>query len=130
MDDAGWSRLTSISAQEFSRESLRRASEAARVTAVVNPLIKRGLGIRQAYVRGQDCQVQARATGQDGEQMCLRRPGVRGRPGQPGRDVRVDTRTAKTVATTRTAFHPAITYRPAARIRTIDGHVVLWDAPI
>jgi hypothetical protein len=195
MDDAGWTRLTANAGAEFSREGLRRGAEVARVMAVVNPLIKRGLGIRQAYVWGQGCQVQARATGQDGTQDVNRvvqafmddqgnRAAVFGDQAQEeleralGTDgnvfiaaftspltgfvqvrsvpfdevadvvtnpddrddpwffkrvwveTTVDTATAATVTRTRTAYHPATTYRPAARLRSIDGHEVLWDAPI
>jgi hypothetical protein len=40
------------------------------------------------------------------------------------------TREGRVVDVARTAYHPAITYRPATRPRTLDGHEVLWDAPI
>lgn len=40
------------------------------------------------------------------------------------------TREGRVVDVARTAFHPAITYRPATRPRALDGHEVLWDAPI
>jgi hypothetical protein len=196
MDDAGWTRLTSNAAQEFTREGLRRAAEVARVMAVANPLIKRGLGIRQAYVWGQGVQVRARAGGQDtggqdvnvvvqaflddpgnraaftGDQAqeeneralgtdgnfflaCFTSPRtgfvqVRSVPFDEVVDIitnpddrddpwfyrrqwveqSVDVRTATVQSTTRTAYYPAITYRPATRLRRIDGHEVLWDAPI
>src|SRR5690606_22970299 len=43
---------------------------------------------------------------------------------------RVDVRTARMVTTERTAYYPALTYRPAQRVRSIDGHPVMWDAPV
>lgn len=69
LEDDGWDRLTAQNDREMSREGLGRAATVARVMAVANPLIKRGLGIRQAYVWGQGVQVAARANGKDaGEQ--------------------------------------------------------------
>lgn len=65
LDDPGWDSLIRGGDREFNREGLRRAAQAARVMAVANPLIKRGLGIRQAYVWGQGVQIQARATGKN-----------------------------------------------------------------
>lgn len=68
LDDRGWDSLTRSAAVEFSREGLGRAAEICRVMAVGNPLIKRGLGVRQAYVWGQGIQIQARSNGEDGTQ--------------------------------------------------------------
>lgn len=68
MEDEGWSRLAADAETQFTRDGLGRAAVLCRVMAVANPLIKRGLGVRQAYVWGQGVQVTARATGADGEQ--------------------------------------------------------------
>lgn len=68
MDDVGWQRLTNQANNEFSRAGLQRNAEAARAFAVIHPLIKRGLGVRQAYVWGQGCTITARSAGKDGEQ--------------------------------------------------------------
>lgn len=43
---------------------------------------------------------------------------------------RTGERTTKTSTEQRTAYYPALGYRPALRPRTIDGHDVLWDAPV
>jgi len=85
LEDEGWDRLVGAASEEFSRRGLQRAADVARVMAVQHPLIKRGLGVRQAYVWGQGVQVQARATGGDqGEQdvnavvqACMDDPGNR-----------------------------------------------------
>lgn len=69
MDDAGWTRLTAGMDQEFSREGLKAIARNARVFAIGNPLIKRGLAVRQAYVFGQGVEVSARANGQEAGQQ-------------------------------------------------------------
>lgn len=197
LDDTGWQRLTASGSQEFSREGLGRAAQVARVMAVAHPLIKRGLGIRQAYVWGQGVTIQARAVGDDGDldvnaivQAFLDDPGNRaaftgdqaqeeaeralGTDGNfliacftspltgfvqvrsvsfdevqdvilnpEDRDdpwffkrVWVETSiiddrgTTRTRTETKTAYYPAITYRPRTRPKTIDGHPIHWDAPI
>lgn len=69
MEDAGWSKVLSDSETEYSREGLGRAARLCRVFAVGNPLIKRGLSVRQAYVFGQGVEVRSRAFGkEDGQQ--------------------------------------------------------------
>lgn len=68
MEDTGWTRLTNQAAVEFTRAGLQRIAGNARAYAVMHPLIKRGLGIRQAYVFGQGFTVSARANGTDGSQ--------------------------------------------------------------
>lgn len=65
LEDEGWQRLTMSAGQQFSREGLRRAAEIARVMAIANPWIKRGLGLRAAYVWGQGVEISARANGKD-----------------------------------------------------------------
>lgn len=195
LEDEGWARLTQGAGREFSRDGLRRAAEVARVMAVANPLIKRGLNLRQAYVWGQGCEISARATGQDGGQdvnavvqafldddgnrraltgdqacveleralgtdgnvflACFTSPltgfvQVRSIPFDEIVDVianpddrddpwfyrrqwterTINPQTATLQQTIRTAFYPALTFRPRTRPKTIDGHEVLWDAPV
>jgi hypothetical protein len=69
LDDTGWDRLTTQVESEVTRAGLGRAARVSRVMAIANPLIKRGLNVRQAYVWGQGVQVQARATGDDGQDV-------------------------------------------------------------
>lgn len=194
LDDEGWARLTLNADREFTREGLGRAARVARVYAVANPLIKRGLGIRTAYVHGQGVQITARATGDQAAQdvnaavqAFLDDPGNRaaftggqareeleralGTDGnvflacftnpRTGRvqvrsvgfeeiveiianpDDRDDpwfykrawtqtviTTDGRTVQAPMVAYYPALRYRPATRLRAIDGHPVMWDAPI
>lgn len=194
-EDRGWQRLSAQAETEFSRDGLARVATVARTMAVVNPLIKRGLGIRQAYVWGQGVQVQARANGsEDGQQdvnaavqAFLDEPGnraaftgdqaqeeleralgtdgnvflacftspvtgfvqVRSIPFDEVVDVITNpddkddpwfyrrqwvateiTREGQTRAVTRTAYYPALRFRPRTRPKTIDGHEVVWDAPV
>jgi len=68
MEDRGWQKIIAGGAGEFSREGIRRAAGLGRLMAVQHPLVKRGLGIRQAYVWGQGVTVQARAKGDGGDQ--------------------------------------------------------------
>ncbi|WP_275779686.1 hypothetical protein [Paenarthrobacter sp. Y-19] len=67
-EDAGWESLTAVGQREFTREGLTRNADLCRVMFVANPLMKRGLGIRASYVFGQGVEINARATGDDGEQ--------------------------------------------------------------
>ncbi|XAZ30662.1 hypothetical protein AAHB34_16075 [Paenarthrobacter ureafaciens] len=67
-EDTGWESLTAIGQREFTREGLNRNAELCRVMFVANPLMKRGLGIRASYVFGQGVEINARATGDKGEQ--------------------------------------------------------------
>lgn len=195
MEDRGWMAMRMSGEHEFTRDGLARAAGILRYMAVKHPLIKRGLGIRQAYVWGQGVQVQAHGAGDDGEQdvnavvqavmddpgnrralfgdqaqeeleralgtdgnaffACFTSPltgyvQVRSIPFDQVMDIItnpddvsepwfyrrqwvetvVDTTTATTSTATRVAYHPATEYRPAARLRTIDGHPVMWDAPV
>lgn len=68
--DPGWVRLTALAEQEFSPQGLVQLRAICRIYALKNPLIKRGLALRQAYVWGQGVEVSARANGRghDGEQ--------------------------------------------------------------
>lgn len=59
LEDKGWLALSINAAQEFSRDGLARAAGLCRILAVSNPLIKRGLALRHAYVWGQGVEVSA-----------------------------------------------------------------------
>lgn len=66
LDDVGWAKLTATATQEFSHAGLLRAAEVCRVMAVANPLVRRGVNLRAAYVFGQGVEVSATTTeGQD-----------------------------------------------------------------
>lgn len=52
-EDAGWERILQDGQRELSPEARRRNAELCRVFAIANPLIKRGLELRAAYVFGQ-----------------------------------------------------------------------------
>lgn len=60
MYSSQWQLLTAQGDMEFTREGLRQITAVDRVMAVKNPLIKRGLQIRQAYVWGQGVSIVAR----------------------------------------------------------------------
>lgn len=69
MSDPGWQRLSGQFDQEFTAEGLRQIRAICRLFAVKNPLIRRGLSLRQAYVWGKGVEITARANGkQDDEQ--------------------------------------------------------------
>lgn len=68
LEDRGWQRLGHEAEVEFSRDGLRKAAALCRLVAQQDPLVKRGLAVRQAYVHGQGVQIQARAAGENGEQ--------------------------------------------------------------
>lgn len=70
MEDIGWQRMIAIGEREFTRDGLRAISAACQLYALKNPLIRRGLILRQAYVWGQGVEITARANGKrgDGEQ--------------------------------------------------------------
>lgn len=60
MLEPGWHHLTAQAQQEFSRDGLRRITAVCRIMAIKNPLIKRGLALRMAYVWGQGVEISAR----------------------------------------------------------------------
>ena len=67
-DEAGWSRIGADQDEPIDREKLLDVIARARVMAVSDPLIKRGLILRQAYVWGKGVQIQSvqeDGTGQD-----------------------------------------------------------------
>jgi len=59
LEDRGWLALTMQAAQDFTREGKRRAGSLARILAIQNPLIKRGLAIRNGYIWGEGVQISA-----------------------------------------------------------------------
>ena len=59
LDNVGWQTLISNGMTEFSRDGLRNAALAARVMAVANPLIKRGLGVRCGYIFGEGYEIKS-----------------------------------------------------------------------
>lgn len=61
--DPGWLRLSAQFEQEFSLEGLRQIRAICRLFAVKNPLVRRGLSLRQAYVWGKGVEITARANG-------------------------------------------------------------------
>lgn len=61
--DPGWVRLTALSQIEFSAEGLIQLRAICRLYAIKNPLIKRALALRTAYVWGQGVEITARANG-------------------------------------------------------------------
>lgn len=59
LDTPEWRRLTTQADQEFSRTGLRNLTELARVMFLKNPLIQRGVSVKQLYVWGQGWTVKA-----------------------------------------------------------------------
>jgi len=60
MDDRGWQALTTQGDTEFSREGLRKNAKISRVMCIANPLMKRGMNVRIAYIWGQGIGVNVR----------------------------------------------------------------------
>ena len=59
MEDKGWLALSMNAAGEFTRDGLARGAGLCRILAVSNPLVKRGLALRHAYVWGSGVEVTA-----------------------------------------------------------------------
>lgn len=69
MAEPGWQMLSAQFEQEFTAEGLRQIRAICRLFAIKNPLVKRALSLRQAYVWGKGAEITARANGKnDGEQ--------------------------------------------------------------
>ncbi len=62
-EDAGWRSILVESELQFTREGLRQSAQLCRVLAIANPLLKRGLSLRTAYIWGPGVQIAARANG-------------------------------------------------------------------
>lgn len=60
LEDVGWRRMTVESDHEFSRAGLRQICRVARIMAIKNALIKRGLAVQSHYVWAQGANIQAR----------------------------------------------------------------------
>jgi hypothetical protein len=63
LESQGWRVLSGMADNEFSREGLRDITQFARIMAIKNPLIKRGVQVQRLYVFGQDFNV----TAEDGD---------------------------------------------------------------
>jgi hypothetical protein len=70
MAEPGWIRFATLTEQEFSVRGMTQMRAICRLMSVANPLVKRGLNLRSAYVWGQGVEITARANGRDrdGEQ--------------------------------------------------------------
>jgi hypothetical protein len=69
LEDRGWDRLAMDATREMSAEGRRRIRELCRVMAIANPLMKRGLGLRKAYVWGQGVSVTVRDQSNEGQDV-------------------------------------------------------------
>lgn len=63
--DPGWRTFAVLAEREFSAEGMVLLRQVCRLSAIANPLIKRGLNLRGFYVWGQGCQITARANGKN-----------------------------------------------------------------
>lgn len=61
LEDRGWLAMSINASREFTRDGLNRAAALQRILAMSNPLVKRALALRHAYVFGQGVEIQARA---------------------------------------------------------------------
>ncbi len=195
MLEPGWQRLAAQADQEFTREGLRQITAICRLYAIKNPLVKRGLALRQAYVWGagvdvsardpqvgevitafhdaneatltgaQACEELEKALGTDGQVFLALftsprtgRVRVRSLPWDEITDVirnpddnaeawyyrrdwweeRVDPVSGGVIQARRTAYYPALGYRPASRPARLshprfgdtEPAPVMWDAPV
>jgi hypothetical protein len=64
--EAGWTRFVALAEQEFTPEGLKQLRAICRLYSIKNPLLKRGLALRSAYVWGQGAEISARANGSKG----------------------------------------------------------------
>jgi hypothetical protein len=67
-DDIGYRRIVAGSHLEWTRGGLKQITALCRLFAIKNPLVRRGLALRQMYVWGTGVDISARATGDDGTQ--------------------------------------------------------------
>lgn len=195
MLEPGWQRLAARTDQEFTREGLRQITAICRLYAIKNPLVKRGLALRQAYVWGsgvevtardpqvgelitafheaneatlvgaQACEELERALGTDGNVIfalftsprtgrvrvrslpwdeitdVIRNPDDHADPWYYRRDwweERVDPVSGGVIQRRRTAYYPALGYRPKVRLARLshprfgdtEPAPVMWDAPV
>lgn len=62
-EDAGWRGFLAESEMQFTREGLRTSAQLCRAVSVVNPMLKRGISLRTAYIWGSGVEIAARANG-------------------------------------------------------------------
>lgn len=60
LENVDWRLLTWQAHQEFTRDGLRHMVELARIVALKNPLVKRGIAVKQLYVWGQGWSVKCK----------------------------------------------------------------------
>jgi len=65
LSDPEWMRVTAASQVEFTEEGLRRIREICRVASIANPLLRRALSLRSAYVWGHRVEIQVRGNNTD-----------------------------------------------------------------
>ena len=188
LEDSGWKAIGTMGDMEFSRDGLERSSSLCRVMAVANPLIKRGLGIRNGYVFGDGYEIMAadedvneviQAFVDDrsnqravfGPMACVENNTALGTDGNLTLVAFADPRTGRVLvrtiafsemvdivcnpedkddpwlylrewttttlqpdgslaSATKRLYYPSLTYRPAARPRSIGGVEVEWNAAV
>lgn len=70
IDDRGWAPLDALGGRhQLTRGALDSASMRDRTLVIANPLIRRGVNLRIAYVWGQGVTIGAKATGEDGDEQ-------------------------------------------------------------
>lgn len=69
LNDPGWQRFTTLTEQEFTEEGKRQMRAVCRLSSLVNPLVKRGLNLRSAYVWASGVEITARAAGQEEDEQ-------------------------------------------------------------
>lgn len=61
LEDRGWARIGTLTGEtEFTREYLDQAAQIVRAAVVANPMMKRGMNLRIAYIWGTGCTINAR----------------------------------------------------------------------
>lgn len=68
-EDRGWMRLSMQAQLDLSANGRHQIRDLCRVMAVVNPLMKRGLSLRKAYVWGQGVDITVRDQSDDGQDV-------------------------------------------------------------
>ncbi|HEY2086262.1 MAG TPA: hypothetical protein VGH54_09585 [Mycobacterium sp.] len=68
-DDRGWLQLTTQAQYELSPAGRKRIRDLCRVMAIMNPLMKRGLSLRKAYIWGQGVDITVRDQSDKGQDV-------------------------------------------------------------
>jgi hypothetical protein len=68
-EDRGWLQLTMQAQNELSPAGRKQIRDLCRVMAILNPLIKRGLSLRKAYIWGQGVDVTVRDQSDEGQDV-------------------------------------------------------------